>query len=164
MWSAKSTAGHREQLSQPFSLNLNGNMKESKGRGEIWQRRTKRLFQKRKDVRKAIENIEAHEGKRKLSLTKGHKERKSEEREFSSLRKRLTSMEELPSKSQKSAIPARLERWPMHWIPSQRQYLGCRFDPWPGWYACRRQLIAVSLHSSLPSPVSKNKRKIILWL
>lgn len=62
-----------------------------------------------------MDNKEAHEGKRKLSLTKGHKESKSEEeREFSPLRKRLTSVEELPSKSQKSAAPVWLEHWPMH--------------------------------------------------
>lgn len=75
MWSAKSGAGHREQLSQRFSLNLTGNVKESKGRGGIGQRKTKRVcFKGTKDVRKAIDNKEVHEGKIRLALTKDQKE------------------------------------------------------------------------------------------
>lgn len=74
MWSAKSRAGHREQLSQQFSLGLNGNMKESKGKTNLTKKNKKSLFQKRKDVRKAMDNKEVHEGKIKLSLTKDQKE------------------------------------------------------------------------------------------
>ena len=58
-------------------------MKESNGE-KYQQRKTKKSVSKRKDARRAIDNKEAWEGKKKLFLTNDEKESKFEaQREFS---------------------------------------------------------------------------------